>query len=212
MYGSERGSAILEHLATQYARGVTAENQNHSMAFSDGGWTRTKPWACYSRPDRTGGCSAARPPAVDAPLHIRDGWGAMRSLRAGDSAVRCFLAAKRVCGGRACALGIRCDCVALQRAAAPSCWLQARRVQRAHRESNTGWAAGCNRIFNQGPPARRPGSAPAGVPRPGSAALRPVRLAAPRGELAAGGETTEESGVHSSMRPGAGSNSRCEFK
>ena len=86
-----------------------------------------------------------------------------------------LLAAKRVCGGRACALGIRCDCVALQRAAAPSCWLQARRVQRAHRESNTGWAAGCNRIFNQGPPARRPGSAPAGVPRPGSAALRPVR-------------------------------------
>jgi hypothetical protein len=64
MYGSERGSAILEHLATQYARGVTAENQNHSMAFSDGGWTRTKPWACYSRPDRTGGCSAARPPAA----------------------------------------------------------------------------------------------------------------------------------------------------
>jgi hypothetical protein len=157
-------------------------------------------------------CTTACGSSVDAPLHIRDGWGAMRSLRAGDSAVRCFLAAKRVCGGRACALGIRCDCVALQRAAAPSCWLQARRVQRAHRESNTGWAAGCNRIFNQGPPARRPGSAPAGVPRPGSAALRPVRLAAPRGELAAGGETTEESGVHSSMRPGAGSNSRCEFK
>ena len=83
---------------------------------------------------------------------------------------------------------------------------------RAHRESNTGWAAGCNRIFNRGPPARRPGSAPAGVPRPGSAALRPVRLAAPRGGLAAGGETMAESGVHISMRPGAGSNSRCGFK
>jgi hypothetical protein len=32
IHGSEHGSAILEHLATQYARGVTAENQNHSMA------------------------------------------------------------------------------------------------------------------------------------------------------------------------------------
>jgi hypothetical protein len=70
MYGSERGSAILEHLATQYARGVTAENQNHSMAFSDGGWTRTKPWACSSRPDRTGGCSAARPPAAAQSMRL----------------------------------------------------------------------------------------------------------------------------------------------
>ena len=43
MHGSERGSAILEHLAKQYARGVTAENQIHRMAYSDGGWTRTKP-------------------------------------------------------------------------------------------------------------------------------------------------------------------------
>lgn len=39
----------------------------------------------------------------------------MRSLRAGFSAIRAFLRLKRVCGGRACALGIRCDCVALQR-------------------------------------------------------------------------------------------------
>jgi hypothetical protein len=45
-----------------------------------------------------------------------------------------------------------------------------------------------------------------------SAALRPVRLAAPRGGLAAGGETTAESGVHISMRPGVGSDSRCGFK
>ena len=136
----------------------------------------------------------------------------MRSLRAGDSAKErppCY--DERLWWTRMRS-GIRCDCVALQLAAAPSCWFQARRVQRAHRESNTGWAAGCNRIFNRGPPARRPGSAPAGVPRPGSAALRPVRLAAPRGGLAAGGETTAESGVHISMRPGAGSNSRCGFK
>ena len=64
MHSSERGSAILEDLATQYARGVTAESQIHNMAYSDGGWTRTKPWACSSSPDRTGGCSAARPPAA----------------------------------------------------------------------------------------------------------------------------------------------------
>ena len=67
-------------------------------------------------------------------------------------------------------------------------------------------------LTGDAPAVRRPGSAPAGVPRPGSAALRPVRLAAPRGGLAAGGETTAESGVHISMRPGAGSNSRCGFK
>ena len=36
-------------------------------------------------------CTTACGSSVDAPLHIRDGWGAMRSLRAGDSAVRCFL-------------------------------------------------------------------------------------------------------------------------
>jgi hypothetical protein len=48
----------------------------------------------------------------------------------------------------------------------------------------------------------------------GRARLRCGRceLAAPRGGLAAGGETTAESGVHISMRPGAGSNSRCGFK
>jgi hypothetical protein len=215
MHSSERGSAILEDLATQYARGVTAESQIHNMAYSDGGWTRTKPWACSSSPDRTGGCSAARPPAAAQSMRF------CTSETGDEPCAVCapetrrksvLLATMNVCGGRACALGIRCDCVALQLAAAPSCWFQARRVQRAHRESNTGWAAGCNRIFNRGPPARRPGSAPAGVPRPGSAALRPVRLAAPRGGLAAGGETTAESGVHISMRPGAGSNSRCGFK
>ena len=39
------------------------------MAFSDGGWTQTKPWACSS-PDRTGGCSAARPPAAAQSMRL----------------------------------------------------------------------------------------------------------------------------------------------
>ena len=128
------------------------------MAYSDGGWTRTKPWACSSSPDRTGGCSAARPPAAAQSMRF------CTSETGDEPCAVCapetrrksvLLATMSVCGGRACALGIRCDCVALQLAAAPSCWCQARRVQRAHRESNTGWAAGCNRIFNRGPPAGR---------------------------------------------------------
>ena len=128
------------------------------MAYSDGGWTRTKPWACSSSPDRTGGCSAARPPAAAQSMRF------CTSETGDEPCAVCapetrrksvLLATMNVCGGRACALGIRCDCVALQLAAAPSCWCQARRVQRAHRESNTGWAAGCNRIFNRGPPAGR---------------------------------------------------------
>ena len=129
MHSSERGSAILEDLATQYARGVTAESQIHNMAYSDGGWTRTKPWACSSSPDRTGGCSAARPPAAAQSMRF------CTSETGDEPCAVCapetrrksvLLATMNVCGGRACALGIRCDCVALQLAAAPSCWFQAR--------------------------------------------------------------------------------------
>ena len=99
------------------------------MAYSDGGWTRTKPWACSSSPDRTGGCRAARPPAAAQSMRF------CTSETGDEPCAVCapetrrksvLLATMNVCGGRACALGIRCDCVALQLAAAPSCWFQAR--------------------------------------------------------------------------------------
>jgi hypothetical protein len=107
MHSSERGSAILEDLATQYARGVTAESQIHNMAYSDGGWTRTKPWACSSSPDRTGGCSAARPPAAAQSMRF------CTSETGDEPCTVCapetrrksvLLATMNVCGGRACAL------------------------------------------------------------------------------------------------------------
>jgi len=107
---------------------------------SDGGWTRTKPWACSSSPDRTGGCSPARPPAAAQSMRFctSETDDEPCAVCAPETRRKSVLAAKNICGGRACALGIRCDCVALQLAAAPSCWFQARRVQRAHREYNQG--------------------------------------------------------------------------
>jgi hypothetical protein len=181
MHSSERGSAILEDLATQYARGVTAESQIHNMAYSDGGWTRTKPWACSSSPDRTGGCSAARPPAAAQSMRF------CTSETGDEPCTVCapetrrksvLLATMNVCGGRACAL--ESDATALR-----CSWLRHPHVGSRR--------AGCSAPtvnptqgglrdateYLTGDPRRRPGSAPAGVPRPGSAALRPVRVGSP---------------------------------
>ena len=133
----------------------------------------------------------------------------MRSLRAGDSAKErppCY--DERLWWTRMRS-GIRCNCVALQLAAAPSCWFQARAptvnpTQGGLRDA-TEYLTGDPR---RAAPGRRLQACR------GRARLRCGRceLAAPRGGLAAGGETTAESGVHISMRPGAGSNSRCGFK
>ncbi len=76
MCGSERGSAILEHLATQYARGVTAENQNHSMAFFRWRLDANQALGLFVAPRqdrRLQRCTTACGSSVDAPLHIRDG-------------------------------------------------------------------------------------------------------------------------------------------
>jgi hypothetical protein len=215
MHSSERGSAILEDLATQYARGVTAESQIHNMAYSDGGWTRTKPWACSSSPDRTGGCSAARPPAAAQSMRF------CTSETGDEPCTVCapetrrksvLLATMNVCGGRACAL--ESDATAWR-----CSWLRHPHVgsRRAGCSAPTvnptqGGLRDATEYLTGDPRRAAPGRRLQACR--GRARLRCGRceLAAPRGGLAAGGETTAESGVHISMRPGAGSNSRCGFK
>ncbi len=75
MYGSERGSAILEDLATQYARGVTAESQIHNGLLR---WwlDANQALGLFVEPRqdrRLQRCTTACGSSVDALLHIRDG-------------------------------------------------------------------------------------------------------------------------------------------
>ena len=169
MHGSERGSAILEPLAKQCAR--TSRHRGESDPQSGVCRWRldaNQALGLFVEPDRTGGCSAARPPAAARSMRsctqetlMNHPQFARRSL--GDKSV---LAANGACGGRACALGpgIRCDCVALQRQPHVRS-VQARRVRRFRLESNQG---GCGKPPN----ICRVGACAHAAGGPGSDALR----------------------------------------